>query len=91
MANDWITTYCINEDGFPKVLYAVTVQLGIPERPEYVGREFTEHGTESCEVTINIGASDKYLEMQPWSITATGSHMQDIIQLAACKALRYLC
>jgi hypothetical protein len=91
MANDWITTYCINEDGFPKVLYAVTVQLGIPERPEYVGREFTEHGTESCEVTINISASDKYLEMQPWSVTANGSHMQDTIQIAARKALRYLC
>ena len=73
MADDWTTTYCINEDGFPRVLYAATVRLGIPERPEYVGREFMEHGTESCEVTIHIGASDKYLEMQPWSVTATGA------------------
>jgi hypothetical protein len=56
-----------------------------------VGREFTEHGTESCEVTINISAIDKYLEMQPWGVTATGSCMQDTIQLAARKALRYLC
>ena len=91
MADDWTTTYCINEDGFPKVLYAATVRLGIPERPEYVGREFMEHGTESCEVTIHIGASDKYLEMQPWSVTATGACMTDTIQLAARKALRYLC
>ena len=59
MADDWTTTYCINEDGFPRVLYAATVRLGIPERLEYVGREFMEHGTESCEVTIHIGASDK--------------------------------
>jgi hypothetical protein len=50
-----------------------------------------EHGTESCEVTIHIGASDKYLEMQPWSVTATGARMPDTIQLAARKALRYLC
>ena len=91
MADDWTTTYCINEDGFPRVLYAATVRLGIPERPEYVGREFMEHGTESCEVTIHIGASDKYLEMQPWSVTATGARMPDTIQLAARKALRYLC
>ena len=91
MADDWTTTYCINEDGFPRVLYAATVRLGIPERPEYVGREFVEHGTESCEVTIHIGASDKYLEMQPWSVTATGARMPDTIQLAARKALRYLC
>jgi len=91
MADDWTTTYCINEDGFPRVLYAATVRLGIPERPEYVGREFVEHGTESCEVTIHIGASDKYLEMQPCSVTATGARMPDTIQLAARKVLRYLC
>ena len=91
MADDWTTTYCINEDGFPRVLYAAMVRLGIPEHPEYVGSEFMEHGTESCEVTIHIGASDKYLEMQPWSVTATGARMPDTIQLAARKALRYLC
>jgi hypothetical protein len=91
MADDWTTTYCINEDGFPKVLYAATLRLGIPERPEYVGREFMEHGTESCEVTVHIDASDKFLEMQPWSVTATGARMSDTIQLAARKALRYLC
>ena len=91
MADDWTTTYCINEDGFPKVLYAATVRLGIPECLEYVGREFMEHGTESCEVTVHIGASDKFLEMQPWSVTATGARMLDIIQLVARKALRYLC
>jgi hypothetical protein len=91
MDNDWITTYCVNEDGLPKVLYAATIRLGIPERPEYVSREFTEHGTESCEVTVHIGVSDKYLEMQPWNITTTRSRMQDFVQLAARKALKYLC
>ena len=91
MADDWTTTYCINEDGFPKVLYAATVRLGIPECPEYVGREFMEHGTESCEVTVHIGANDRILEMQPWSVTATGARMPDTIQLVARKALRYLC
>ena len=50
-----------------------------------------EHGTESCEVTVHIGASDKFLEMQPWSVTATGARMPDTIQLVARKALRYLC
>jgi uncharacterized coiled-coil protein SlyX len=73
------------------VLYVATVCLGIPERPEYMSREFTEHGTESCEVTVHIGTSDKYLEMQPWNVTSTGSRMQDVVQLAARKALKYLC
>jgi hypothetical protein len=44
MADDWTPTYCINdcinEDGFPRVLYAAMVRLGIPERPEYMGRKF---------------------------------------------------
>jgi hypothetical protein len=29
MVNDWTTTYYTQEEGFPKVLYATTVQLGI--------------------------------------------------------------
>jgi hypothetical protein len=91
MDNDWITTYCVNEDGLPKVLYVATVRLGILEHLEYVSHESIEHGTESCEVTVHIGASDKYLEMQPWNVTTTGSHTQGSIQLAAQKALKHLC
>jgi hypothetical protein len=91
MVDDWTTIYCINEYGSPKVLYAATVRLGIPEHPEYAKREFMEHGTESCEVTVHIDASDKFLEMQPWSVTAIGARMSDTIQLVARKALRYLC
>jgi hypothetical protein len=65
MANDWTTTYYTQEEGFPKVLYAATVRLGIPDRPESVGREYVEEGTEYYEVTMHIGASDKFLEMKP--------------------------
>jgi hypothetical protein len=85
MVNDWTTTYCTQEEGFPKVLYATTVRLGIPDRPEYV-----EEGTEYCEVVVHIGASDKFLEMKPWCVTATGSRLTDTYQLVAHKALKYL-
>jgi hypothetical protein len=61
MANDWTTTYYTQEEGFPKVLYAATVRLGIPDHSEYVGREYMEEGTEYCEVTVHIDASDKFL------------------------------
>jgi hypothetical protein len=91
MSTDWVSTFCATEDGFPKVLYAATVRLGIPDRPEYVGREYVEHGTEFCEVTVHVGASDKFLEMKSWSVTATGCRLKDTYQLAARKALRYLC
>jgi hypothetical protein len=90
MVNDWTTTYYTQEEGFPKVLYVTTVRLGIPDHPEYVGREYVEEGTEYCEVTVHIGTSDKFLEMKPWCVTATGSHLTDTYQLVACKALKYL-
>jgi hypothetical protein len=72
------------------VLYAATVQLGILDRPEYVGREYVEEGTEYCEVTVHIGTSDKFLAMKPWCVIATGSRLTDTYQLVACKALKYL-
>jgi hypothetical protein len=90
MVNDWTTTYCAQEEGFPKVLYAATVRLGIPDHPEYVGREYVEEDSEYCEVTMHIGASDKFLEMKPWCVIATGSHLTDTYQLVAHKALKYL-
>jgi hypothetical protein len=90
MANDWTTTYCTQEEGFPKVLYATTVRLGIPDRPEYIGREYVEEGTEYCEVTVHIRASDKFLDMKIWCVTATGSCLTDTYQLVARKALKYL-
>jgi hypothetical protein len=90
MANDWTTTYCTQEEGFPKVLYTATVRLGIPDHPEYVGREYVEEGTEYYEVTVHIGTSDKFLEMKPWCVTATGSHLTDTYQLVARKVLKYV-
>jgi uncharacterized coiled-coil protein SlyX len=90
MANNWTTTYCTHEEGFPKVLYAAIVRLGIPDHSEYVGHEYVEEGTEYCEVTVHIGSSDKFLEMKPWCVTATGSRLTDTYQLIARKALKYL-
>jgi hypothetical protein len=80
MAGDWVPTYCLEEDGFPKVLYATTVRLGIMDRPEYVG-----------QVSVHIGASDKFPKVRPWSVTTTGHRLKDTYQLTARKALWYLC
>jgi hypothetical protein len=52
------------------VLYAATVRLGILDRLKYVGQEYVEEGMEYCEVTVHIGASDKFLEMKPWCVLA---------------------
>ena len=38
-----------------------------------------------------IAKSDRYLDIQPWRVTATGFRHQDTYPLAVRKALRYLC
>jgi hypothetical protein len=82
------TSFCQNEDGFPKLLRACTVRLGIRSQPEYDGREFVEHGTEKCVVTVYIGSSLHHVE---WSVTAAGHKFKDTCQVVARKALRALC
>jgi hypothetical protein len=82
------TGFCQNEDGFPKLLRACTVRLGIRSQPEYDGREFVEHGTEKCVVIVYIGSSPHHVE---WSVTAAGHRFKDTCQVVARKALRALC
>ena len=82
------TSFCQNEDGFPKLLRACTVRLGIRSQPEYDGREFVEHGTEKCVVTVYIGSSPHHAE---WSVTTAGHRFKDTCQVVARKALRALC
>jgi hypothetical protein len=78
MASDWTTTCCIQEEDFPQVLYATTARLCISDRPEYVGREYVEDGTEYCEVTVHIGASGRFPEMGPCCVTAAGTFVRHL-------------
>ena len=60
MAGAWVSSYCLNTDGFPKILYATLQKLGVKDRPEYEGHEYEKHGTERCGVTIYIGKSEEF-------------------------------
>jgi hypothetical protein len=82
------TSFCQNKDGFPKLLRACIVRLGIRSQPEYDDREFVEHGIEKFVVTVYIGSSPHHVE---WSITAAGHRFKDTCQVVARKALRALC
>ena len=67
-------------------------KLGVKDCPEYEGREYEEHGTERCEVTVYIGKSEEFPDLTgAWSVTATGFSFIDTYQVVAHKALRYLC
>jgi hypothetical protein len=91
MTNDWTPTYCNHEEGFSKVLHTATVRLGISGRLEYVGREYVEQDTECSEVTMYIRASDKFVEIKPWCVTATSFCLSDTYQLVARNDLKYMC
>ena len=73
MAGAWVSTYCLNVEGFPKILHTTLQKLGVKDRPEYEGREYEEHGTERCEVTVYIGKSEEFPDLtEAWNVTATG-------------------
>ena len=65
--------------------------LGVTERPRYYSREYEHHGTLRCRVILVIARSDRYPDIQPWRVTATGFKHQDTYPLAVRKALYYLC
>ena len=92
MAGAWVSSYCLNVEGFPRILHATLQKLGVKDCPEYEGREYEEQGTERCEVTVYIRKSEEFPDLTgAWSVTVTGFSFIDIYQVVARKALRYLC
>ena len=63
MAGAWVSSYCLNTEGFPKILYATLQKLRDKDRPEYEGHEYEKHGTKRCEVTVYIGKSEEFLDI----------------------------
>ena len=73
MAGAWISTYCMNVEGFLRILHATLQKLRVKYHPEYEGREYEEHGIERCEVTVYIGKSEEFPDLtKAWSVTTTG-------------------
>jgi hypothetical protein len=92
MVGAWVSSYYLNTEGFPKILYATLQKLGVWERPEYEGREYMKHGTERCKVTVYIGKSEEFPNVtEAWNVTTTGFCFGDTNQVVARKALHHLC
>ena len=64
MAGAWVSSYCLNIEGFPKILYATLQKLGVKDHPKYKSREYEKHGTERCEVTVYIGKSEEFPDIE---------------------------
>ena len=86
MAGACVSSYCLNVEGFPRILHATLQKLRVRDRPKY-----EEHGTERCEVTVYIGKSEEFPDLtEAWNVTAIGFCFIDTYQVVARKALRYL-
>jgi hypothetical protein len=87
----WTQGECQAAPGFPSLFINTLEGLGVTERPRYYSREYEHHGTLRCRVILVIARSNRYPDIQPWRVTATGFRHQDTYPLAIRKALRYLC
>ena len=50
MAGAWVSSYCLNVEGFTRILHVTLEKLRVKDRPEYEDHEYEKHGTEWCEV-----------------------------------------
>jgi hypothetical protein len=60
MVGVWVSSYCLNTEGYLKILYATLQKLGVKDCPEYEGHEYMKHGTERCKITIYIGKNEEF-------------------------------
>ena len=92
MVGAWVSSYCLNVEGFHRILHATLQKLEVKDCPEYEGHVYEKHGTEWCEVTVYIGKSEEFPDItEAWNVIATGFRFIDTYQVVARKALQYLC
>jgi hypothetical protein len=73
MAEDgWTQGVCQEEPGFALLLINSLERLSITEHPRYYNREYEQLGTLRCRVVLSITRSNRYPNIEPWRVTATG-------------------
>src|SRR6266540_2924088 len=77
----WTTSYCLEEEGFPEVLWETLMRFGYVQHPEYRIQEFEEFGTQKCEVYLNIFQTPEHPDWPPWSVQVMGSRRKDAKKL----------
>jgi hypothetical protein len=63
----------------------------ITKHPRYYNKEYEQLGTLRCKVVLSIARSNRYPNIEPWRVTATGFRHRDTYPLALRKAIFYLC
>ena len=73
----WTQGLCQAAPGFPSLLINALESFGVTKRLRYYSREYEQHGTLRYRVILVIARSDRYPNIQPWRVTATGFRHQD--------------
>ena len=51
----WVTSRCLEDPGFPRLLFVCLDRLVIYECLEYTVMEYEDRGTPRCEITVCSG------------------------------------
>jgi hypothetical protein len=91
-ARVWTHLNCLEEGGFPALLWDTLKDLGYTAYPEYSARELMT----SCqlfrwEVKVKIPVCPKHPTWEEWEVKAQGLNLANTVQKAAFEALTTFC
>jgi hypothetical protein len=88
----WTLVNCIEEGGFPALLWDTLKNLGYTAYPEYSKREImTTSQLFHCEVKVKIPLCPTNPAWEEWECKAQGLNLANTVQKAALEALTTFC
>jgi uncharacterized coiled-coil protein SlyX len=91
-AQAWTHLNCLEEDGFPALLWDTLKDFGYPTYPEYSARELMSTGQLlRWEVKVKIPLCPIRPTWEEWEVKAQGLNLADTVQKAALEALTTFC
>jgi hypothetical protein len=91
-AQVWTHLNCLEEGGFPALLWDTLKDLGYTVYPEYSAREFMTAGQLlRWEVKVKIPVCSTHPSWEEWESKARGLNLADMVQKAALDALTTFC
>jgi hypothetical protein len=91
-AQAWTHLYCLEEGGFPALLWDTLNDFGYTACPEYSARELmTTDQLLRWEVKVKIPMCPTHPTWEEWEVKAQGLNLDDTVQKAALEALTTFC
>jgi hypothetical protein len=91
-AQAWTHLNCLEEGGFPELLWDTLKDFGYTAYPEYSARELMTTGQLlRWEVKVKILLCPAHPTWEEWEVKAQGLNLADTVQKAALEALTTFC